>query len=146
MSVFGRGLSLKGDISGAEELTIEGRVDGAVWCADGVVTLSASAEVTGEVIARDITVFGRVDGQLIASEVVDLREDSTVDGKVISARLIVNDGAAFNGRSEPQHLETALRVARYQWQQRHGEAAPTVPAPSPTPTRPPPVIRRRSGR
>jgi len=147
MSVFGRGLSLKGDISGEKELTIEGRVDGSVWCDGGVVTLAASAVVTGEVIARDITVFGRMDGQLIASEVVDLRADSTLDGKVISARLILNDGAVFRGRSEPQHLETATRVARYQWQQRHGEAVRTTPAsPPPTPTRPPPIIRRRSGR
>ena len=97
-----------------EDLTLEGRVEGPISCDGFAVTIGASAEVAGDVIARDITVFGRSSGRLIATEVVDLRVDADVSGQILAKRFILNDGAVFNGRAEPQHLEAALRVARYQ--------------------------------
>jgi cytoskeletal protein CcmA (bactofilin family) len=78
------------------------------------VTLAESASVIGDVMARDVTVTGRLEGQIVATEVVDVRAGANVTGKVVSARFILNDGATFNGRVEPQHLEAAVRVARFQ--------------------------------
>jgi cytoskeletal protein CcmA (bactofilin family) len=85
-----------------------------VWCENRAVTIASSAHVVGDVIARDITVFGRIAGQLLATDVVDVRAEATVTGRVVSKRFILNDGASFNGRAEPQHVDTAFRVARYQ--------------------------------
>ena len=113
MSTIGKGILVKGEVRAGEDITVEGRVEGPVICEGFAVTVAATADVTGDVRARDITVFGRSTGRLIATDVVDLRAESTVAGQVISKRFILHDGACFHGRAEPQHLEAALRVAKF---------------------------------
>jgi cytoskeletal protein CcmA (bactofilin family) len=93
-------------------------VDGPIWCEDGAVTVGPSADVLGDIIARDVTIFGKAEGQIVATDVVDLRPDSDVRGQVVSRTFILNDGAHFHGRVEPQHLDAALSVARYQREKR----------------------------
>jgi cytoskeletal protein CcmA (bactofilin family) len=118
MSVLGKTILVKGELRSSEDLTIEGRIDGPVTCADGAVVVTAEAAVAGDVIARDITVFGRSHGQLIATEVVDVRPGATVTGTAMSKQFILHDGAHFTGRVEPQHLDAALRVAKFNQQKR----------------------------
>ncbi|MFO7302439.1 MAG: polymer-forming cytoskeletal protein [Acidobacteriota bacterium] len=118
MSTFGRTVVVTGDVSSDEDLTIEGRIEGMVTCEAGAVTIEAGAMVSGDVIARDITIAGSFDGQLIATDVVHLRPGSDVKAKVAAKRFILNDGAVFAGRVEPQHLEAALRVAKFQQRKR----------------------------
>ena len=113
MLILTHEIEVHGEVCVGDDLTVQGRITGSVW-ADGLTfTIADSATVVGDVIARDITVFGRVEGSLVASEVVDLREGASVTGRILSERLILNDGATFNGRVEPQHLEAALKVARH---------------------------------
>ena len=116
MSLLGKSVHLKGELRADEDLTIEGRVDGPVWCDGCAVTIAATARINGDVIARDITVFGRVDGQLAATEVVDVRTGASVVGRVVSARFILNDGARFNGQSAPQDLKVVLSAAEFKQQ------------------------------
>jgi cytoskeletal protein CcmA (bactofilin family) len=132
MSLFGRTLLVRGEVRTGEDLTIEGRVEGPVLAEGAAIVLGPSASVTGDVIARDITVFGRIDGQLVATEIVDLRAGAEVTGQVVTQRLAINDGALFNGRVVPQQLEAALRVARYNQQKR--DAAASGPARQTTPS------------
>ena len=110
--VVSRQLFIRGEIITAEDLTIEGRVDGPVWCDGGAVTIAPHGTLAGEIVARDITVFGTVEGTLVASEVVDIRAEALVTGRIVAARFVLTDGGSFNGSAEPQHLEAALRVAR----------------------------------
>ena len=114
MSTIGKTVSIKGEVRASEDITIEGRVEGPISCDEGLVVLAESAHVTGNIAARDITVFGRSTGQLLATEVVDIRAGATVTSQVVSKRFILGDGARFDGRVEPQHLEAALRVAKFQ--------------------------------
>jgi len=118
MSLFGKTILVKGELRSTGDLTIEGRIDGPVTCVDGAVVVTAEAAVAGDVIARDITVFGRSHGQLIATEVVDVRPGATVTGTAMSKQFILHEGAHFTGRVEPQHLEAALRVAKFNQQKR----------------------------
>jgi cytoskeletal protein CcmA (bactofilin family) len=118
MSGLGRTVLVRGEVRSAEDITIEGTVDGPVLCEQCSVVIAESATMTGPVLARDITVFGRADGQLVATDVVDLRAASHVTGRVVAPRFILNDGATFTGRVEPQHLEAAVRVARYEQKKR----------------------------
>jgi cytoskeletal protein CcmA (bactofilin family) len=119
MTMLGRSIVLKGEVRAAEDMTVEGRVDGPITCEGKSVIIARTAEVTGNVIARDITVFGQIAGQLVASEVVDIRADATVSGQVISPRFILQEAAQFNGRVTPQHLEAALRINRYNMRKRN---------------------------
>jgi cytoskeletal protein CcmA (bactofilin family) len=122
MSIIGASLVIVGEVRSTEDLTLDGRIDGPVTCEGGLVTIPVSATVVGTVIARDITVFGRADGQLIATEVVDVRPGSIVSGAIIAPSLILHDGAQFSGRVEPNHVDAALSVARFQRKQRDAQA------------------------
>ena len=131
MGTLGKTISVKGELFAFEDLTVEGRVEGPIVCEGGAVTIAASAEIAGDVVARDITVFGRCAGQLVATDVVDVRADATVSGRVVTKRFILTDGARFNGRAEPQHLEAALRVLKYNQQRKEGGRDAGVRAPEP---------------
>jgi len=74
--------------------------------------------VSGDIIARDITVDGRAAGQLVAVEIVHIRKHAVASGRVMATRFVLEDGAEFHGLVEPQHLEAALRVARFNQQKR----------------------------
>jgi cytoskeletal protein CcmA (bactofilin family) len=121
MSIVGTSIVIVGEVRSTTDLSVDGCIDGPVSCEGGLVTIPESATVTGPVIARDITVFGRADGQLIATEVVDLRPGSVVTGAIIAPSLILHDGATFSGRVEPNRLDAALSVARFQQKQRDAQ-------------------------
>ena len=70
--------------------------------------------MVGDVIAREIVVLGSAAGKLVATETVDVRAEGRVIGTVISPRFILDPAAHFEGRVEPQHLDAALRVARFE--------------------------------
>jgi len=113
MTTLGRTIQVRGELRAAEDVTVHGRVDGPILCEGGALTVGVTADLLGDLVARDITIHGRVSGQIVATDVVDIREDAIVSGTIVSPRLILNDGGHFNGRVEPQHLDAALRVARY---------------------------------
>jgi cytoskeletal protein CcmA (bactofilin family) len=130
MPLIGEGVTVRGEVSTSEDLTIHGRVDGPVWCEDGAVVIASTGSLTGDVVARDITVFGTVKGTLVATEVVDIRPNASVAGRVVAARFILTEGGSFNGTAEPQHLDTVLRVARHRRQLTgHAAAAPAEVVP-----------------
>jgi cytoskeletal protein CcmA (bactofilin family) len=118
MSTLGKGILVRGEVSAMEDLMLEGRVEGPVLCEGFAVTVAESAQMTGDIVARDITVLGSVSGRLIATEVVDLRPSASVTGQVHAKRFVLDDGATFNGRVQPGQLEVALRVARFEQQKR----------------------------
>lgn len=118
MSLPGRTLKVVGEIHCTSDLTIEGQVTGPITCEGAAVMITATATVEGDIIAGDITVLGRAAGQLIATDVVDIRPEAVVAGAIIAPRLILHEGARFNGRVDPKRLEAALGVARFQHKQR----------------------------
>ena len=124
MSLQGRTLAIRGSVECVEDVLIEGRIDGHIWNEHHVVTIGADAAVTGDIVARQITVRGAVDGTLMATGRVDIMDEARVTGRVLSATLMLADGALFNGKAEPQHLEAALKVARH----RRTETAAPAPA------------------
>jgi cytoskeletal protein CcmA (bactofilin family) len=118
MCTLGRTVVVKGELRASEDVTIEGHMEGPVLCEPCAVVIAASGTLLGRVVAREITVFGRASGQLVATEVVDIRSEAHVSGQIVSPRIILNEGGEFNGRVEPQHLEAALRVARFEQRKR----------------------------
>ena len=122
MTSLGASIAVRGEVRASEDVTIEGRVDGPVYCEQGAVIVAASGHVAGDIIARDITVFGTTTGQLVGVDIVDVRASAVVRGTIVSGRFVLDPGAEFAGRVEPQHLEAALRVARFTQRQR--DAAP----------------------
>ena len=97
MANIGKSLRVKGDVEGDEDTVIEGRVEGRVTLKNHHLTVGANGEVQGEVSGKQVTVVGRVTGNVIASERIEVRETGQVQGDVISPRLLVTEGALING-------------------------------------------------
>ncbi|MGE0703163.1 MAG: polymer-forming cytoskeletal protein [Vicinamibacterales bacterium] len=127
MAVVGQSVFVRGEVQASGDLRIEGRIEGPVLCETAAVTVAEGGCLIGSVIARDVTVFGNVEGTLIALDVVDIRPGATVTGRVVSKRFILAEGATFHGTAAPQQLEAALRIARHRHQIR--DEAADQPAP-----------------
>ena len=113
MAIFGRSIRIKGEVHASSDLTIEGQVEGPVLCEGYALQISPAATVTGEIIARDVTVFGQASGQIIATDAVDVRSSAEVHGKVIARKLILHEGGVMQGRVEPQHVDAAISVSKF---------------------------------
>jgi cytoskeletal protein CcmA (bactofilin family) len=113
MSLQGRTIEIRGNIDSVEDLVIEGRIDGHIWNENHVVTIGADATVTGDIVARQITVRGAVQGTLLATGRVEIMDEGRVVGRVVSQRLTLAEGGLLQGSAEPQHLDAALKVARH---------------------------------
>ena len=124
MALRGRTLTIRGSVECVEDVLIEGRVDGHIWNENHVVTIGADAAVSGDIVARQITVRGAVEGTLMATGRVHILHDGSVTGRVLATGLVLADGGLFNGKVEPQQLDAALKVARH----RRAEAAEAAAA------------------
>ena len=121
-TILSRSIAVTGEIRTTEELRIEGRINGPIFVDRSVIVVEATGEVAGDIIADDITVFGRVTGQLVATDIVDVRAGATVTGQIMSKRFILDPAATFVGRVEPQHLDAAISVARFNQKKRDAAA------------------------
>jgi cytoskeletal protein CcmA (bactofilin family) len=97
---LGASLHVKGEITGNEDLAIDGSVEGLVQLEDRKLTIGASARVTADVIAREVVVYGNVKGNLRARDRIEIKKDGSVVGDLTTARIMIEDGAYFKGSIE----------------------------------------------
>jgi cytoskeletal protein CcmA (bactofilin family) len=97
---LGSSLHVKGEITGNEDLMIDGTVEGLVQLEDRKLTVGASAKVTADVIAREVIVYGNVKGNLRARDRIEIKKDGSVVGDLTTARISIEDGAYFKGSIE----------------------------------------------
>ena len=86
-----------GDVTASEDLLIEGQVEGKVSLPAHRLVVASTAKVKAEIFARDITIAGEATGTFTASERVELQAGAKVDGRIVSPRVALADGAVFNG-------------------------------------------------
>ena len=91
---------MKGEITGNEDLHIDGSVEGLVQLEDRKLTVGASAKLTADVIAREVVVYGNVKGNLRARDRIEIKKDGSVVGDLTTARIMIEDGAYFKGSIE----------------------------------------------
>ena len=97
---LGASLHIKGEISGNEDLHIDGSVEGLVQLEDRKLTVGASAKLTADVVAREVVVYGSVKGNLRARDRIEIKKDGSVVGDLTTARIMIEDGAYFKGSIE----------------------------------------------
>jgi cytoskeletal protein CcmA (bactofilin family) len=97
---LGSSLHIKGTITGTEDLQIDGRVEGPISLKGHGLTIGSTAQLNSEIDAREVTVYGKVVGNLHARDRVDVKTDGSVIGDISTARISIEDGAQFKGRIE----------------------------------------------
>ena len=109
---IGKSISIKGDLTGNEDIVIEGKVEGKVDLPNGQLTIGSDGTVKGEVHAKAVVVVGRVTGNVDGSERVEIQGSGTVEGDVRAPRLVVAEGAVLNGSIQMAKKETGAAPAR----------------------------------
>lgn len=99
-AIIGRSITIQGEVTGDEDLVIQGRVEGSVNLKQHSVEIGPEGEVTADVSGRVVTVEGHVEGNLRASERVILRKTAHVEGDITCPRVTLEDGAYFRGGVE----------------------------------------------
>ena len=99
---IGKSVVIKGELSGSEDLTIEGHVEGRIDLKDNVLTIGPNGKIKAEVFAKAVVVLGEVTGNVTASEKVDIRDNGSVDGDIASPRVAIAEGAHFRGSVDMQ--------------------------------------------
>ena len=94
---IGKSISIKGDLTGNEDMVIEGRVDGKVDLPNNQLTIGANGTINAEINAKAVVVVGRVTGNVNGTERVEIQGSGIVDGDVAAPRLVVAEGAVLNG-------------------------------------------------
>jgi len=106
---LGANLYIKGHLTGTEDLQIDGKVDGPISLKGHQLTVGATAVLNSEIHAGEVIVYGKVVGNVHASERVDVKTDGSIVGDISTARISIEDGAHFKGRIEidPAKSQTA---------------------------------------
>lgn len=99
-SHLGSSLHVKGEISGNENLHIDGTVEGSVQLQENKLTVGKTANVTADVIAGEVVVYGKVKGNVRAKSRIEIKKDSSVHGDLTMAQILIEDGAYFTGSIE----------------------------------------------
>jgi cytoskeletal protein CcmA (bactofilin family) len=92
-------VEIKGSIKFQKELLIDGKVEGEIN-SDGVLTIGENAVIHGEIKTKSITVYGKVQGNITVGERCELKSRCTLQGDLKAARLVIEEGATFIGKSE----------------------------------------------
>ena len=122
---IGKSVVIKGELNGSEDLTIEGHVEGTIQLREHVLTIGPNGRIKAQVFAKSVIVLGEVTGNVTASDKVDIRDNGSVDGDIISPRVAIAEGAHFRGSVDMQRKGGAAQAAK-----------PAAPATAATPQQP----------
>src|SRR6476659_2386027 len=97
---IGQGIRIKGEITGSEDLTVDGPVEGKLQLTNGSLTVGPNGTVKADITAREVIVRGRVEGKILGRDRVQLSSTGNVIGEVQTQRLAIEDGAVLRGKVE----------------------------------------------
>jgi cytoskeletal protein CcmA (bactofilin family) len=121
---IGKSVVIKGELNGSEDLTIEGHVEGTIQLKDHVLTIGPNGRIKAQVFAKSVIVLGEVTGNVTATDKVDIRDNGSVDGDIVSPRVAIAEGAHFRGSVDMQRKAGAEPKAPAQ-------SKPAAPAAAP---------------
>lgn len=130
---IGKSVIIKGELSGSEDLTIEGQVEGKIELRQNVLTIGANGKIKAQVFAKAVIILGEVTGNVTATEKVDLRDNGSVDGDIASPRVAIAEGAHFRGSIDMQRGGTKATESKPASQPAAASGAPAQSSPQPAP-------------
>ena len=124
---IGKSVVIKGELNGSEDLTIEGQVEGTIQLRDHVLTIGPNGKIKAQIFAKVVIILGQVTGNVSASEKVDIRDNGSVDGDIISPRVAIAEGAHFRGSVDMQRKPDGAAKPAAAAQPLAGAASQTAP-------------------
>jgi cytoskeletal protein CcmA (bactofilin family) len=121
-TVIGKSVTIRGEVSGTEEMFLDGVFEGTISLPENRLTLGPNARVTADVVAGDVVIYGVVEGNIRASGRIELRDSAVVKGDILAERLSIEENATMKGRVELS--EVAARSGSRQGQLELAAAAP----------------------
>lgn len=109
---IGKSVVIKGELTGSEDLTIEGQVEGTIQLREHGLTIGPNGKIKAQVFAKSVVVLGEIVGNVTASEKVDIRDNGSVDGDIISPKVAIAEGAHFRGTVDMQKKAAAQQPAK----------------------------------
>jgi len=100
MMDFGKSVVIKGELSGSEDLTVSGRLEGHIKLPDHTLTIAAAANIQADIFAKAVVILGAVTGEVTAGETVTIGATGSVTGGITTPRLALADGGILLGRVE----------------------------------------------
>ena len=111
-AAVGISVSIKGEISGSEDLTIDGQVEGRIDLPEHTLTIGPNATVVADITAKSVTIFGSVIGSITAREKADIRKAASIEGGLTCGRLSVQEGARITGTIETKNRPASAHVTK----------------------------------
>ena len=99
---IGKSVLIKGELSGSEDLTIEGQVEGQIELKQHVLTIGPHGRIRAQIFAKVVVVLGEVVGNIKASDKVSIRDTGAVEGDIFAPRVAIAEGARFRGKIDMQ--------------------------------------------
>lgn len=128
---IGKSVVIKGELSGSEDLIIEGQVEGKIELRQNVLTIGPNGKIKAQIFAKAVVVQGEVVGNITATEKVDIRDNGSVDGDITSPRVAIAEGAHFRGSIDMQRGGAKAAEARPATDARPAGEAKAAPGPAP---------------
>jgi len=119
IATIGKSVVVKGELSGSEDLVVDGEVEGSIALRGQSLTIGPNGRVRANIEARNVILHGRVDGDIHATDRVELRKSASLSGDITTARISIEDGAFFKGTIDIQKPEPTAKI----------EPRPQIPAP-----------------
>jgi cytoskeletal protein CcmA (bactofilin family) len=99
-TVIGKSVVVRGELSGNEDLYMDGDLEGTITLAESRLTIGPNARVVADLQVRDLVVFGKLTGNVRASGRIELRQSAVVSGDIFASRLSIEESAVIQGKVE----------------------------------------------
>ena len=123
-AALGKNVTVKGQIFAREDLTIDGEVEGTVECQEHRLTIGPNARVQAGLKAREIIIHGSIQGNVDATDKIDIKKEAKLVGDIKTSRIVIEDGAYFKGSIDISKAAAGAKPA----------TAPPAPQPAASPT------------
>lgn len=102
---IGKSVIIRGELSGSEDLFVDGEVDGSIALHNHALTIGPNGKIRANVNAKEVIIHGRVEGNIHGASRVELKQSGVLTGDIVTQRIRIEDGAFFKGAVEIQKAD-----------------------------------------
>jgi cytoskeletal protein CcmA (bactofilin family) len=99
---IGKSVVVKGELSGSEDLYVDGNVEGSIELRNNSLTIGPNGKIKATVTAKTVVIMGKIEGAVTASDRIELKKSAIVNGDMTTQRIAIEEGAAFQGKVDIQ--------------------------------------------